>query len=145
MDWFASIDENPLYKFFQFDTTEFYRSIKEPLLEKALKFAEENIDIPTDDKAIIKLTWKSFLFNKNETWVIKDSGLFDVAMSDFDGAEVWKIVGNILLHKLSEKYERKNLALYRDNGFVIFKNVNHANVNVNVSHAMQWGTNESRV
>ena len=56
IDWFASIVEKPLYKFVQFDTTEFYSSIKEPLLEKALKFAEENIDIPTDDKAIIKLT-----------------------------------------------------------------------------------------
>ena len=54
IDWFASIDEKPLYKFFQFDTTEFYRSIKERLLEKALKFAEENIGIPIDDKAIIK-------------------------------------------------------------------------------------------
>ena len=54
VDWFACIDEKPLYKYVQFDTTEFYPSIKEPLLEKALKFAEEKIDIPTDDKAIIK-------------------------------------------------------------------------------------------
>ena len=114
-------------------------------MEKALKFAEENIDIPIDDKAIIKHTWKPFLLNKNETWVKKDSGLFDVAMSAFDGAKVCKLVGTFLLHKLSEKHERRNLALYRDNGLVIFKNVNHANVNVNVSQAMQWGTNESRV
>ena len=40
-----------------------------------------------------------------------DSGLFDVAMGAFDGAEVCELVGNFLLHKLSEKYERKNLAL----------------------------------
>ena len=58
-------------------------------------------------------------------------------MGALDGAEVCELVDNLLLHKLSEKYERKNLALYRDNGFAIFKNVNHANVNVNVSHAMQ--------
>ena len=67
VDWFACIDEKPLYKYVQFDTTEFYPSIKEPLLEKALTFAEEKIDIPTDDKAIIKHAWKSFLFNKSET------------------------------------------------------------------------------
>ena len=54
----------------------------------------------------------------------KDSGLFDVAMDAFDRAEVCELVGNFLLHKLSEKYERKNLALYRDDGIAIFKNVN---------------------
>ena len=54
----------------------------------------------------------------------KVSGLFDVAMGASDGAEVFKLVGNFLLYNLSEKYERKNLALYRDNGLAIFKNVN---------------------
>ena len=53
----------------------------------------------------------------------KDSGLFDVAMGAFNEAEVCKIVGNFLLHKLSEKYERKNLALYRHDGLATFKNV----------------------
>ena len=54
----------------------------------------------------------------------KDSGLFDVAMGAFDGAEVCEFVGNFLLPKLSEKYERKNLAVYHDDGLAIFKNVN---------------------
>ena len=54
IDWFANIDEKPLYKFVQFDTTEFCPSIKVPLLEKALKFADQYIDIPPSDKAIIK-------------------------------------------------------------------------------------------
>ena len=53
----------------------------------------------------------------------KDSGLFGVAMGAFEGAEVCELVSNFLLHKLSEKYKRKNLALYRDVGLVIFKNV----------------------
>ena len=44
----------------------------------------------------------------------KDSGLFDVAMGALDGAEVCELVGNFLLHKLSEKYERKNLPLSCD-------------------------------
>ena len=46
----------------------------------------------------------------------KDSELFDVVMGTFNWAEVCKLVGNFLLHKLSEEYERKNLALYRDDG-----------------------------
>ena len=54
----------------------------------------------------------------------KDSWLFDVAMGAFDGAEVWELVVNFLLHNLSQKYKRKNLTLYRDGRITIFKNVN---------------------
>ena len=93
-------------------------------MEKALKFAEEYIDFSTDDKAIIKHTWKSLLFNKSETWLKRDSELFDVAMGASDEAEVCELAGNLLLHKLSVKYVRKNLALHRDDGLTIFKNVN---------------------
>ena len=53
----------------------------------------------------------------------KDSGLFDVAMGALDGAEVCELVGNFLLHKLSEKYERKNLLLYCADWLAIFRNV----------------------
>ena len=45
-------------------------------------------------------------------------------MGAFDGVEVWELVGNFLLHNLSQKYKRKNLALYRDDRITIFKNVN---------------------
>lgn len=91
---------------------EFYPSIKEPLLKKSLKFVEEYIYIPTNDKSIIKHARKSLLFNKIETQMKKDRGLFDVAMGALDGAEACEVVGNFLLHKLSQKYERKNLLLY---------------------------------
>ena len=56
----------------------------------------------------------------------KDSGLFDVAVDALDGTEVCELVSNFLLHKLSEKYERKNLALSRVDGLAIFKNANGA-------------------
>ena len=52
----------------------------------------------------------------------KDSGLLDVVVGVFHGAEVCKLVGNFLLHNLYEKYERKNLAVCRDDGLAIFKN-----------------------
>ena len=45
----------------------FYPSIKEPLLKKSLKFAEDYIYIPTNGKSIIKHARKSLLFNKIET------------------------------------------------------------------------------
>ena len=120
IDWFVSIDEKPLYKFRQFDITKFCPSIKEPLLEKALKFTEEYIHIPTDDEAIIKHAQKSLLFSKSETWIKKGSRLFDLAIGPFDRAEVCELVGNFLLHKLSEQYEKKNLALYYDHRLAIF-------------------------
>ena len=53
----------------------------------------------------------------------KDSGLFDVAVDALDGTEVCELVSNFLLHKLSEKYERKNLALYRDDRLKFFNNI----------------------
>ena len=69
--WFVSIDKNPLYKFLQFDIKEFCPSVKEPPLEKAFKFAEQYINIPTNNEAIIKHAWKSLLFNKSEMWMKK--------------------------------------------------------------------------
>lgn len=53
----------------------------------------------------------------------KDSELFEVTMGVFDCTEVCELVGNFLLHKLSEKYQTKNLALYHDHELWNFKNV----------------------
>ena len=52
-----------------------------------------------------------------------DSGFFDVAMGAFHGAEVCDLVSNFFHHNLSGRYERNNLALYRDDGLAIFKNI----------------------
>ena len=54
---------------------------------------------------------------------VTDSGLFGIAVGAFAGAEGCEMVSNFLLHKLSEKYKRKNLTLYHDDGLAIFKNV----------------------
>ena len=94
------------------------------LLEKALKLSEEYTGIPTNDKAIINHAWKSWNSCSTKAklrW--KDSRLFDVAISTFDRGEVSELFSNFSLHKLSEKYERKNLALCHDDGLTIFKNV----------------------
>ena len=55
------------------------------------------------DKVIIKNTIKSLLQDKNESWLKQDSGLFDVTMDTYDGAEVCKLVGAFLLYKLSQQ------------------------------------------
>ena len=53
----------------------------------------------------------------------KDSGLFDVTMGAYDGAEVCELVGTFLLCELSLKYNKNNIGLYRDDGLAIFKNI----------------------
>ena len=53
----------------------------------------------------------------------KDSGLFDVTMGAYDGAEVCELVGTFLLYKLSLKYNKNQIGLYRDDGLAIFKNI----------------------
>ena len=52
---------------------------------------------------------------------MKKDGLFDVTMGAYDGAEVCELVGTFLLDKISEKYEKNNIGLYRDDGLSVFK------------------------
>ena len=53
---------------------------------------------------------------------MKKDGLFDVTMGAYDGAEVSELVGAFLLDKISEKYEKNSIGLYRDDGLSVFKN-----------------------
>ena len=48
----------------------------------------------------------------------KQSGLFDVTM----GAEVCELVGTYMLALISEKYNKKDFGLYRDDGLGVVKN-----------------------
>ena len=75
-----------------------------------------------DDKAIIHHARKSLLFNDQHSWIKRYSGLFDVTIGAYDGAEVCKLTGNYLLYKLSKLYEKKDIGLYRDDGLAVFKN-----------------------
>ena len=96
IDWFKSIRNKHLCKFVVFDIREFYPSITENLLKKALTFAEAHAHLSDDDKAIIHHARKSLLFNDQQTWIKRDSGLFDVTMGAHDRAEVCELVGNYL-------------------------------------------------
>ena len=52
-----------------------------------------------------------------------NSGLFDVTMGAYDGPEVCELVGTFLSYRLSLKYNKNNIGLYRDDGLAIFKNI----------------------
>ena len=123
IDWFNEIPNKKVHKFVVFDIKEFYPSIKEQLLKEALDFAKSFINIPENDKVIINHARKSLLFNNSQTWIKKESGLFDVAMGAYDGAEVCDLVGSFLLYALSLRYNKTTIAVYRDEGLAVFRNV----------------------
>ena len=107
IDWFKIIRNKLLCKFVVFVIREFCPSITENLLKKALTFAEAHTHLSDDDKAIIHHARKSLLFNDQQTWIKRDSGLFDVTMGAYDGAEVCELVRNYLVYELSKLYEKK--------------------------------------
>ena len=123
MDWFNEIPNKKVHKFVDLEINEFYPSIKEQLLKEALDFANPYFNIPENDKTIINQARKSLLFNKKQTWIKKESRLFDVTMGAYDGAEVCELVGSFLLHAVSLKYNKRNTGLYRDDRLTVFRNV----------------------
>ena len=84
-------------------------------------YVTATINIPENDKKIIKYAKKSLLFNKQQTWIKKESGLFDVMMVVYDGVEVCELVGSFLLYALSLRYNKTNLS--RDDGLPVFRNI----------------------
>ena len=53
---------------------------------------------------------------------MKKDGLFDVTMGAYDGVEVCELVGTFLLDKISVKYDKNSIGLYRNNVLSVFKN-----------------------
>ena len=123
INWFKCIKNKPKYKFVVFDVKDFYPSIKQTLLTKALEFAKLHVNIKSIDYDIIIHARKSLLYCNGDPWLKKESGLFDVTMGAYDGAEVCELVGIYLLVFLSSKYLKQNIGLYRDDGLAVFKNL----------------------
>ena len=105
-----------------FDIKDFYPSIREKLLIDSLNFAVKYTNITKKDKNIINHARKSLLFSGDDTWIKRQSGLFDVTMGAFYGAEVCKLVGSFLLNEISKAYDKNDIGLYRDDGLAIFRN-----------------------
>ena len=123
IDWFKQIHNKKQYKFAMFDIKDFYPSITEQLLKKALNFAARRVGMKKEDKEIIFHARKSLLFNRKQAWSKKAGNTFDVTMGAYDGAEVCELIGLYILHQLSSKYNKKDIGLYRDDGLSVFKNI----------------------
>ena len=121
--WFKTIPHKKRSKFIKFDIADFYPSITEALLDKAINFAKQHTEINDDQIKIIKHARKCFLVNKNQIWTKKNStNMFDVTMGSFDGAEICELVGLLLLNDLSTLVGKENVGLYRDDGLTVVDN-----------------------
>ena len=61
--WFYSIENKSQCKFIQLDIAEFYPSVSEEILDNAILFAQQYINITEKDLRIIKHCRKSLLYN----------------------------------------------------------------------------------
>ena len=123
LDWFENIPNKKRMRFIQMDICEFYPSINEELLDKALDFASTKCQEPITERTrrIIKHARKSLLFTKdsnsqqNIPWT-KKGGLFDVTIGAPNGAEICELVGLFLLNEVRNNITELNFGLYRDDG-----------------------------
>ena len=123
IDWFKAIDKKQDCKFVVFDIEQFYPSIKESVLLKALEFAKTHTKVLKKDINVIMHSRRSLLFKQGEPYVKKEDENFDVTMGAYDGAEVCELVGIYLQSLLSDKYNKQDFGLYRDDGLAVFRNI----------------------
>ena len=123
IDWFKALPDKPRTRFIKFDICEYYQSISEQLLDRAITYARLHTNVSDSEIKIIKHARQSLLFCKSTEWVKKNSqnDLFDVTMGSFDGAELCELVGLYLLHKLHPLIGSQNTGLYRDDGLTAIR------------------------
>ena len=105
-----------------FGIKKFYPSIKEKWSINALEFAEAYTFIYNEYKRIIKHPRKYLLFNNQQTWIEKESELFDITIGARNGAELFELFGSFLLYQIWKKFNKKNDDLYQNDGLAVFKN-----------------------
>ena len=72
---------------------------------------------------------KTLLFQNSQAWVKKlGNENIDVPMSYYDGAEVCKLVGSFMVHKLGSIVNKSDIGLYRDDGLGIFYKVSKSEI-----------------
>ena len=122
LEWFKGLEDKRTLEFFQFDIVSFYPSITEKLFDDAIAFARTIVQIPQNIVDIMKNARDSLLFHDGKVWQ-KKSGLFDVTMGAYDGAEVCELVGLFILDKMRSRFPELDSGLYRDDGLGVSKSI----------------------
>ena len=81
------------------------------------------MNITSKDTEIICLARKSLLFDQKNTWMKKQSDLFNFTMGTYDSAEACELVGTCMLSFIWKKYNKKDFGLYRDDGLEVVKRI----------------------
>ena len=102
--------------FICFNMEEFYASISQNLLNKALDFASNYDNITTNERNIIYAK-NSILIHKHIPWKKKGNTTLNVTMGSYDTAETHELVGTFLLSQLQDL--NINIGLSRDDGLAI--------------------------
>ena len=76
INWFMDLGNKNKIKFIKFDI-EFYPSISEELLDKAINYAKRSTDICGNVITAFKLARKSLLFNEETPWLKKGEEILD--------------------------------------------------------------------
>ena len=119
IEWFKTIPEKNKHAFITFDVCDFYPSISEQLLLKALDYASAFTNITQQDRDIIIHAKRSLLSHQNSPWIKKDTAnMFDVTMGSYDGAETCELIGLYMLSLIGPKF-RNHVGLYRDDGLAV--------------------------
>ena len=124
VNWFKTIKTSRKFRFIKFDIVDFYPSISEQLLDRAISFAKSFVNMDDDTANIIKQSKKSLLFDKSSTWIKKGNVFFDVTMGSYDAAETCELVGLYLLDELNTLINKNHIGLYRDDGLAVVINAN---------------------
>ena len=100
----SGIPEKEKYAIITFDVYDFYPSISEDLLLKALNYASRFTTITQQDRHIITHA----------------NNMFDVTMGSYDGVETCELIGADMLSLIAPKFKNE-VGLYRDDGLAICK------------------------
>ena len=90
----------------QFDIKDFYSSIKETLLNEAIRLAKEHVSITRKDIEVIFHARKLILYNNGEPWLKKEGVSFDVTMGGYDGADMCELIGIYMLYLIGKRLKK---------------------------------------
>ena len=128
LQWFTNLKNKGRLQFMQLDIVDFYPSISEALFLETIAFAEQHTHISDLDKQILLHARKSLLYHNGQAWT-KKTGLFDVTMGAFDGAQITDLVGLYILQKLATDMPRISFGLYRDDGLGVHGRITPSDMN----------------
>ena len=122
IDWFNNIDNKSRSSFLILDIVDFYPSISEKLLDKAIDFAQTVTSISPNKLKTIRNARKTLLFNQGIAWQ-KTTGLSDVTQGGLDSCQVCELVGLYLLNLMRDRFPMMNFGLYRDDGLASHRRI----------------------